>query len=247
MAPAIRRRPRWSTSVHWLIAASTSLILPLAAAAQAAPANGTGNRSSNERAVVPSLMPFIDSRPSELASVVERYRSDRSALGRRYGVEYSPARSKRMEEFAGQWLARLRAVSFDRLSQEGRVDYVLLRNELEYEQYQLRRGREQLTEMQGYTPFAATVFDLMEARRQLKPLSQQEAGRTLSQLAKQVDSVRKSVEKVAAGKVDTTNARTRDSLRTARFVGFRTAGFVENLRTTLGQWYRYRSEERRVG
>jgi uncharacterized protein (DUF885 family) len=240
MAPAIRR-PRRSPSVHWVVAASTSLILPLVAAGQSAPANGAGGRPSNETAVVPRLTPFVDSRPSELASVVERYRSDRSALGRRYGVEYSPARSKRMEEFTDQWLTRLRDVNFDRLSQEGRVDYVLLRNELEYEQYQLGRGREQLTEMQGYTPFAATVFDLVETRRQLKPLSQQEAGRTLSQLAKQVDSIRKSVEKAAAAKVDTTNARTRDSLRTARFIGFRTAGFVENLRTTLGQWYRYYS------
>ena len=240
MAPAIRR-PRRSPSVHWVVAASTSLILPLVAAGQSAPANGAGGRPSNETAVVPGLTPFVDSRPSELASVVERYRSDRSALGRRYGVEYSPARSKRMEEFTDQWLTRLRDVNFDRLSQEGRVDYVLLRNELEYEQYQLGRGREQLTEMQGYTPFAATVFDLVETRRQLKPLSQQEAGRTLSQLAKQVDSIRKSVEKAAAAKVDTTNARTRDSLRTARFIGFRTAGFVENLRTTLGQWYRYYS------
>jgi len=240
MAPAIRR-PRRSPSVHWVVAASTSLILPLVAAGQSAPANGAGGRPSNETAVVPRLTPFVDSRPSELASVVERYRSDRSALGRRYGVEYSPARSKRMEEFTDQWLTRLRDVNFDRLSQEGRVDYVLLRNELEYEQYQLGRGREQLTEMHGYTPFAATVFDLVETRRQLKPLSQQEAGRTLSQLAKQVDSIRKSVEKAAAAKVDTTNARTRDSLRTARFIGFRTAGFVENLRTTLGQWYRYYS------
>ena len=240
MAPAIRR-PRRSTSAHWIVAASTSLVLPLVAAGQSAPANGTGSRPSNETAVVPGLAPFVDSRPSELAAVVERYRSDRSALGRRYGVEYSPARSKRMEEFTGQWLTRLRDVSFDRLSQEGRVDYVLLRNELEYEQYQLERGRKQFTETQGYTPFASTVFDLVETRRQLKPLSQQEAGRTLSQLAKQVDSIRKSVEKVAAAKVDTTNARTRDSLRTARFIGFRTAGFVENLRTTLGQWYRYYS------
>ena len=90
MPPAIRR-PRRSTSVRWIVAASTSLILPLAAAGQSAPANGAGSRPSNETAVVPGLAPFVDARPSELASVVERYRSDRSALGRRYGVEYSSA------------------------------------------------------------------------------------------------------------------------------------------------------------
>jgi uncharacterized protein (DUF885 family) len=135
----------------------------------------------------------------------------------------------------------LRELDFDKLSQEGKVDYVLLRHELEYDQHQLERSRTQLREMQPYTPFAPTIFDLMDTRRDLKPVNQQEAGRTLSALARQVDSVRKSVEKIAASKIDTSIARVRDSVRTARFVGFRTAGFVENLRNTLGQWYRYYS------
>ena len=201
--------------------------------------NGSPARPSIETAVVPSLTPLTMARPSELTDIVSRYAADRSALGRRYGVDYSPTRLKRMEEFTTQWLGRLRDLDFDELSQEGRVDYVLLRNELEYEQYQITRERQQLAEMQSYTPFAATIFDLMETRRQLKPVSQQEAGRTLAVLAKQIDSVRKVVDRAAAAKVDTTNARIRDSLRTVRFVGFRTAGFVDDLRTTLGQWYRY--------
>ena len=216
------------------------LLVPALASSQTARKAPTAARSI-EISLVPALEPLAESRRSELADVVSRYDTDRSALGRRYGVEYSPARTKRMEEFTSQWLARLREVDFEKLSQEGRVDYVLLRHELEYDQYQLKRGREQLVEMQAYTPFAATIFDVMETRRELKPVNQQEAGRTLSALAKQVDSVRRAVEKLTSSRIDTTNPRVRDSLRTARFVGFRTAGFVENLRTTLGQWYRYYS------
>jgi uncharacterized protein (DUF885 family) len=196
---------------------------------------------SIETSVVPALAPLADGRRSELADVVFRFDADRSALGRRYGVEYSPARTTRLEEFTTQWLARLRDLDFDKLSQEGKVDYVLLRHELEYDQYQLRRSREQLAEMRPYTPFAATIFDLMEKRRELAPVNQQDAGRTLASLAKQVDSVRKAIETVTANKADTSVARVRDSLRTARFVGFRTAGFVDDLRTTLGHWYRYYS------
>ena len=198
-------------------------------------------RPSRETSVVPVLSTFTDARTSELAEAVARYAEDRSALGRRYAVEYSPARTKRLEEFTGQWLGRLRDLNFDKLSQEGRVDYVLLRNELEYEHYQLNRSKQQLAEMQPFTPFSSTIFGLMEVRRELKPVNQQEAGRTLAALATQVDSVRRAVERNAGMKVDTTNTRVRDSLRTVRFIGFRTAGFVENLRTTLGQWYRYYS------
>ena len=228
MAPAAFHR--WTTIV-------VMALIPAYASGQS---NG-GVGPSVETALVPALGPLIAATASELAPIVERARSDRSALGRRYAVQYSPARFARMDEFTSQWLARLREVNFDRLSQEGRVDYVLLRNELEYQQYQAKRDREHLLEMQGYTPFAATVFDLMETRRQLKPVNQQEAGRALAQLARQVDSVRRVVERVASAKVDTTSASVRDSLRTVRFIGFRTAGFVENLRTTLGQWYRYYS------
>ena len=205
------------------------------------PPGSSSVRPSRETSLVPVLSTFTDARTSELAEVVARYTEDRSALGRRYAVEYSPARTKRLEEFTSQWLGRLRELNFDKLSQEGRVDYVLLRNELEYEHYQLNRSKQQLAEMQSYTPFSATIFDLMEVRRQMKPVNQQEAGRALALLSKQVDSVRRVVERNAAMKVDTTNARVRDSLRTVRFIGFRTAGFVENLRTTLGQWYRYYS------
>ena len=238
VAPSRRPSPR-RFSVAVAIALVALVVTPMAGSAQnGKPAAGS---PSPETAVVPVLATFADARPSELADIVSRYQSDRSALGRRYGVDYSPARTKRLEEFTGQWLTRLRELNFDRLSQEGRVDYVLLRNELEYEQYQLKRERQQLAEMQSYTPFAGTIFDLMEARRRLQPVNQQEAGRSLSRLSTQIDSVRKAVEKAAAAKVDTTNARVRDSLRTARFIGFRTAGFVETLRTTLGQWYRYYS------
>ena len=201
--------------------------------------NGALARPTVESAVVPALRPLVAARPSELAEIVARYAEDRQALGRRYGVQYSPARLERMDAFTREWLSRLRDLEFDELSQEGRIDYVLLRNELEYVQYQLGRERQHLTEMQSYTPFAATVFDLMETRRRLEPINQQEAGRTLAQLAKQVDSVRRTVERAAGAKADTTNARVRDSLRTVRFIGFRTAGFVENLRNTLAQWNRY--------
>ena len=198
-------------------------------------------QASVETSPVPALAALANGSRSELAEVVSRYSADRSALYRRYGVDYSPAQTKRLETFTTQWLGRLRELDFDKLTQEGQVDYVLLRHELEYEQYQLGRTRQQLAEMQAYTPFATTIFDLMETRRELVPVNQQEAGRALATLAKQVDSVRRTVERLTSTKVDTTITRVRDSVRTARFVGFRTVGFVESLRTTLGQWYRYYS------
>jgi len=237
---ALRGRSGTFVCARALVVLAILVVTPIALSGQGGK-KAAATRPSVETSAVPALAPYAATPRSELAQVVARYDADQEALGRRYGVDYSPARAKRLEAFTTQWTARLGEVAFDKLSQEGRVDYVLLRHELEYQQYQLKRSRQQLAEMQSYTPFAGTIFDLMEARRELKPVNQQDAGRTLALLAKQVDSVRKAVEKVAATKVDTTNTNVRDSLRTARFVGFRTAGFVDELRTTLGQWYRYYS------
>ena len=228
-----------------MLRSSSAVIVAVLVLAPNLPGQASRNSPHPARSIETNLVPTLGgiaaSPRSELADVVSRYDNDRSALGRRYGVEYSTARTKRLDEFTTQWLARLADLDFDKLSQEGKVDYVLLRHELEYEQYQLKRSRDQLAEMRAYTPFATAIFDLMETRRELKPVNQQEAGRALAALAQQVDSVRKAVDRIASSKVDSTTARVRDSLRTVRFVGFRTAGFVESLRTTLGQWYRYYS------
>ena len=68
--------------------------------------------------------------PSELRDLVDRYETDRAALLRRYPVERSPQRRTRLEAFYGDWKRQVGAVDFGGLGLEGRVDHILLRNEL---------------------------------------------------------------------------------------------------------------------
>ena len=93
-------------------------------------------RSATPSAVstyVPDLPPLMNSTTSELREVVERYSTDRAALLRRYGVEYSPTRRAQLREFNAAWQTRLQAVDFDKLSADARIDYVLLMNRLRQE------------------------------------------------------------------------------------------------------------------
>ena len=48
---------------------------------------------------VPPLGSLVAAQASELRDVVQRYTVDRAALGRRYGVAYSPARRERFRAF----------------------------------------------------------------------------------------------------------------------------------------------------
>jgi hypothetical protein len=165
---------------------------------------------------------------TELRDEVERYAADRAALLRRYDVAYAPARQDRMSRFYDEWRSRLRALDFGALGLEGKVDYVLLDNELTYQQALLARDRRWFSEMEPWLPFAPTIMDLSEARRRMETPDGQQTARTLTVLAGRVDSVRKAV---------TDGAAARDAR--GRIVGRRAAALLDELQRAFRGWHRF--------
>src|SRR6266487_3141415 len=70
---------------------------------------------------------------SELRDMVERFSTDRFTLTRRYPMQQSPERFARFKRYYTDWQTRLAAMTVEPLSVEGRIDYVLLRNRVDYE------------------------------------------------------------------------------------------------------------------
>ena len=70
---------------------------------------------------------------SDLRVAITRYLLDKAAIERRYEVLYSPVRIERLTEFHLGWQQQLGEVDFDGLNAEGRVDYIALRNRIEYD------------------------------------------------------------------------------------------------------------------
>ncbi len=161
---------------------------------------------------------------SELRELVERYGTDRQTLQRRWHVEYSPQRRARLSEFLAGWQGQLRQLDFTGLSQQGRIDYVLLRTRLEYEQQLLRREAKEWSEVSPLVPFAGTIIDLMEARRRMEPVNPSAVAQALTDLALLVDSTRKRADSVG---------------KTPPIIAYRAASAIRSLQGTLGQWYRY--------
>jgi uncharacterized protein (DUF885 family) len=164
---------------------------------------------------------------SELRDSVELFSSDRAALLRRWTVEYSPARRERLRTFYTDWRARLRRVDFGRLSQEGRIDYVLLDHRLRSELAKLDREQQQLAEMAPRVPFASAITAFAEAWRAFEPVDGQAAGRTLARLAAEADSLTRAVR-----------AKRADSAtRAERIVALRTVSWLGALQRTLRDWH----------
>jgi hypothetical protein len=208
-----------------------ALVVAATAAAQSSRPVKAGT-AADALASVPNLNSLISNTESELAPVVDRYAADLGSLNRRYDAGDSPDQRLRMREFYTSWRQRLTEIPFDKLKQEGRVDYVLLDNLLEYQLALLDRADKQRKEEADLLPFADKLLSLQDRRRDMVPVDPVASARLLSGLAKQIDSMRAKLEGGGRGGVVTMPSVTKT-------VANRAADDVDQIRNVVGGWYRY--------
>jgi uncharacterized protein (DUF885 family) len=218
-----RNRSREPSSLR----STASLLLAACSGIGASPAG------DDRASYVPDLSSLLGAPASELRAVVERYSDDRGALLRRHDLSLSPARRAVLRRFYEEWRSRLREIDFESLGREGRVDFALLGDEIDHELGLLDREEKVSAETAPLLPFAGTIVDLHERRRNLEPLDPPAAAESLARLAQQVDATREAVE--AGTKSDASP----DAIRATKTVAHRAAGRVEELRGTLARWYEH--------
>src|SRR5215831_8772168 len=211
------------------LALSTWLGSVYASASQQKPSK-TDVKSKAPNAAIPDLND-VDSKPSELRSVIERYTSDRGSLLRFYSVEASVSRQARMKQFYDEWLSAIAKLDFDRMSQDGRIDYLLFKNHLEHELRQLDLQSKAMAEVSPLIPFAQTITDLEDARRRMEAIESPKIALLFTKLSKQVDAISKAVE---AGLKPDAKA---EAIKTKKTVANRAVASLVSLRNTLKSWY----------
>jgi len=204
-----------------VLAVAVGLAAPLLAQA---PAPAT---PSPVASYVPDLAAMVGRPASELAGIVQRFSADRYALLRRWDVAYSPARRSLERAFFADWLARTDSIPFDSLSQGAKVDWLLLRALLRHEQSLLDEEDHFVAETAPLTPFANTVYNLAEARRNLVTMDAAATADSLARLATRIDSARHAVEAASA------------TPRPDKLAAYHAAQLLESLRGTLDRWYRF--------
>src|SRR5258708_1443064 len=121
------------------------------------------------------LSPLVAQAPSEMRDPIERYLADRGALTRFYTIETSPKRRAKFDSLASQYLSDIAKMNFDGFGQEGKVDYILFKNYLERELRESQLRTKAYSEVSPLVPFAPTITDLEEARRNLDTLDSAKA------------------------------------------------------------------------
>ena len=173
-------------------------------------------------AYVPDLRTLVAS-TSEMRDVVERFSSDRAVLQRFENVPGSEQRRERLRGFYRAWLAKLPTLDFDRMSQEGKVDYVLLRNYIEYQLKLLDREERNNARTAALVPFAESIATLQQERQRLNFISPQQAVDAMTALRTQV---RNALASARAASIEPLPARL-------------AADRIDGLRSTLAQWFNF--------
>ena len=174
------------------------------------------------------------------ADVVRRFSSDRESVRAFYSLEAGSRRSARLTEFYRGWAERLEAMDFDALDADGRIDWLLLRREVDRALPAIARRTERLDEIRDLVPFADEILSLEEARRALEDVDSQAAAGRLAELTEEVKELKRQVR--GPGGKDADESEEDDGSEDVRretnpVLAQRAARVTDEVRDVLEHWY----------
>jgi uncharacterized protein (DUF885 family) len=168
----------------------------------------------------------------EMPAVIEQFTADSMSLMRTYSVEISPVRIVRFEKFYSDELATLQKMNFDALSEDDKVDYLLLKNRIITDQHSLAIEKTRVEEMQPLIPFAKTIEALEESRRKMEQPDPEKAAGALTEMVKEIAAARKALDPGSPG-------RTISRSKVSPVVANRAALAVQQLSGNLREWFNF--------
>lgn len=128
----------------------------------------------------------IQEQVSELYELAVQIRADYGSLARFYAIRNSPERRERFQEFFNDYMKKLEANNFNQLSKNGQVDYLLIKNYIEDNLYQLNEEKEEYNAMRQWVAFAEPIYEIEKLRRRGKHLNSEEIAGQLNKISKEL-------------------------------------------------------------
>jgi hypothetical protein len=142
----------------------------------------------------PLAAPASPAVPRVMPPRIEQFTADRMSLTRLYPVAFAPARMARFQRFYDDQLTELAAVNFEKLSEDDRVDYLLLKHLISADLHQIAIQRKQLAEMQALLPFSTTIEGLLDRKlAKERPEAEKDAA-AFTEMVKQIAAIRKAYD-----------------------------------------------------
>ncbi len=185
-------------------------------------------------AYAPASAALRHSTTSEMRQFVERYALDHSLAERRFDIPDAPMRRAALAHLDSLWSVQLEAMPFDSFSEEGRIDWILMKGELDHEQAVLGREARQFSDVLPLISFASTVFGLEETRRSMATIQPAQVARALADLADTVTATQRRFDALMRDSSAGSASR-----RPTKIAAYRAAEVLGRMRQTLAGWFRY--------
>ncbi|MDE3202522.1 MAG: DUF885 family protein [Acidobacteriota bacterium] len=164
-----------------------------------------------------------------MRDVIEHYQQDEQTLEAKYADPLSPTCIDRLARFDANSMKKLEAIDFNALDQEGKEDYLLLKNHIVRNNHARTLAAEQWAMVSALLPFAQSVFSLEDAKRAVDRPDGQKTAATLTEMTTAIASHRKELEALAK----------EDPKRPARIAAWRAADDADQLRNHLKTWFTF--------
>tara|TARA_R110002050_G_scaffold202806_1_gene338035 strand:- start:37364 stop:39016 length:1653 start_codon:yes stop_codon:yes gene_type:complete len=125
---------------------------------------------------------------SNLIDLVNSYAADKRALNKFYTNSESQEYYKRFTTLYSNWEKKIKAITFDTLTQQEKVDYLLLKNLIEKETYFFNLDYTAFKEVASVSDFAEDIFPFIQERRRGKKPDAKALAKILHDASSKIDT-----------------------------------------------------------
>jgi len=194
-------------------------------------------------ATVLTLLLGQGARADPMRDRIEDYQADSDLLSRHWSISGdSEAELAREKKLLNDWQGRLTEVDFSSFSADQRVDYILLRNELESSLAGLARREDERRSLSPWLPVRNAIDALADGRVRGEPLVPEKAAGILAPLTGQISKLQ---EKLKAAKEATKQPKKADAPESdatamklpTPYEALRSAEAADELAGSLKRWF----------
>jgi uncharacterized protein (DUF885 family) len=131
---------------------------------------------------------------SLIAPLINQYQADETMLNRKHTLKRASTYFLRMEGFYADWKTKLQSISFDKLLVNERVDYLLLKRDINADANVLSQAHLEFKATNFTIPFAKAVVDFEQKRSIGKQQNGLQTAQIFEQLYNDINSTKLAVE-----------------------------------------------------
>ena len=138
---------------------------------------------------------LLNNEASILQPYINQFQSDENMLNRKYVLKRTEEYFGRMDQFYKDWLGQLKRIPFAKLSQNEKVDYLLLKRNISANDRNLKTAYQDFKSNRYLLPFASIIVDFGQKRRIGKQQLGAEVSAAFEQLKTQIETTRRAIDK----------------------------------------------------